>query len=581
MHIMLAYPPFLLDRVHTENIDPPPIGMMYVGALLMAHGHDVSIANMHQAGKNPGIMEQVLRENRPDLLGISIFHANRFGGVDLAGISKQVHPEVPVVLGGIGATFLDELLLTHFPDIDAIVRGEGEHAMLELVQALEQGKGPKEWTHIQGLSLRGDDGVIRTQDRPALENLDDLPNPAQFFTYQHLALTRGCPGNCTFCGSPRFWGRKVRSHSAKYFVDQMELLRDKDVSFFYVSDDTFTLNKDLVIEVCQEIINRELDVTWAAISRVDAVGGERGEEMLAWMRKAGCIQLSFGVESGSEDVRRALGKKTSQDAIREAFSKAAAHAILARAYIIYGCPGDGEDSLQANLELLQEIQPLIVLFHVLAIFPGTQLWEDVKTRLSLTDDIWLERIEDILYFQTVPDMEPEALMDYGRRLKTEYFRMLPEFAQNAASGFSEQGPNLPAQADFLSRLGMTFHYGDYSHNEHIPDKMETARDLYTQALERHPDRRAFFGLAVVHQSENEHESAVDILQKALAHYPDDEELIERLAGSYMDLGKLESAVDLLAPLTESSRAMQMAAECCRALGDSRASEFRRRYLELP
>ena len=470
------------------------------------------------------------------------------------------------------------MLLTRFPDLDAVVRGEGEYAMLELVQAVEQGRAPgvEGWGRIRGISLRGPDGaVVRTSEREPVPDLDALPNPARYFTYQHLALTRGCPGACTFCGSPRFWGRKVRSHSAAYFVEQMALLRAKGVTFFYVSDDTFTLNKGRVIEVCRLILERGLDVTWAAISRVDAVDAE----VLAWMRRAGCIQLSFGVESGSERVRRVLGKKTSQEAVRKAFALTAAHAILARAYLIYGCPGDDEQSLAENLACLREIKPLIVLFHILAVFPGTALWDEVKARLGLDDTVWLEPVEDILYFQTDSALSQEAVLEYGRRLKAEYFRLLPSFAVDAPPPASAEFG--PTQADFLSRLGMTFLYGDYARNDLIPDAQATAVRLFERALGLAPDRRAFFGLAAARQDLGDHHAAETLLAEALGHFPGDGELLERRAASLMELGRLSEAVELLAPLTNSSRAMAMAAECCKALGDSRAGEFRRRYLELP
>ncbi len=577
MRVTLAYPPFLLERVHTENIDPPPMGVFYIGAMLMEHGHEVHIANLHQAGQYPELMERVLLENSPDVLGISIFHANRFGGIELAACSKRLFPNVPVVMGGIGATFLDELLLTHFPDIDAVVRGEGELTFLELIEAVARGLPPSHWRDIAGLGLRDAQGrFVRTRERPLIADLDALPNPARYFTFQHLALTRGCPGKCHFCGSPRFWGSKVRSHSAAYFVEQMALLHEKGVNFFYVSDDTFTVNKRRVIDICREIVSRELRITWAAISRVDAVNAE----VLSWMRRAGCIQISYGVESGSPRIRRALGKNTRQEDMEQAFAQTTAQGILARAYFIYGCPGEDAHSLSENIACIKALKPLIALFHILAVFPGTRLWEDIQEQYGLTDAVWLQRIEDILWFQVDANLNQDTVLEYGKKLKTAYFSNLAAFALQVK--LADTPELLPEQADFLSRLGMTFQYGDYATNPLVQDKEATAEALYRRSLALAPDRRALMGLASLLQRRAGHDEALELLAWGRAQFPQDTELVECSAASLMELGRLRQALDFLSPLTSSARAMSMAAQCCQALGDASGAEaFRKRYRALP
>jgi len=198
----------------------------------------------------------------------------------IAGIAKQINPRVKTVLGGVGATFLWEHFLTHFKDIDFVVIGEGEYPFLNLVKCIEA----EDYEHIEeisGIAFRKGEEIVRTQEAEFIKELDALPVPAKYFTYQHVALTRGCPGNCAFCGSPQIWKHNVRFHSSDYFVEQLELLNKKGVRFFYFSDDTFTIRKDRVIEICKKILERGLKITWAAISRVDYVN----EEILYWMRK--------------------------------------------------------------------------------------------------------------------------------------------------------------------------------------------------------------------------------------------------------------------------------------------------------
>ena len=172
-----------------------------------------------------------LAKKAPDVIGCSVLHANRWGGIEIARIAKAMDPNVKIVFGGIGATFLWEHLLTHFREIDYIVRGEGERTFLNLVNAIEA-KDHDRIKDIRGLAVRKGGTVVKTDDAEAIHDLDALPNPARYFTYQHVAATRGCPGKCTFCGSPAFWGPRVRFHSPEYFVMQLELLYKKGVRFF-------------------------------------------------------------------------------------------------------------------------------------------------------------------------------------------------------------------------------------------------------------------------------------------------------------------------------------------------------------
>ena len=310
MNILLVYPYFLDQRINEEDVSAIPMGLYYVGAMLRANGYAVDILNGHSLGRVPHRIYQVLGEKQPDVVGFSILHANRWGGIDIARMVKKVNPKATVVFGGVGATFLWEHFLTHFPEIDYVVRGEGEHSFLELIRFLEKKKGRMP-THIDGLAFRKKGNPFKTKDREQLADLDSLPIPADHFTFQHISLTRGCPEGCTFCGSPAFWKRRVRFHSAEYFVTQLESLREKGVSFFYVSDDTFTLKRELVIDICRLIVERRLDIVWAAISRVDCVD----EEILGWMRRAGCTQISYGVESGSRELRYRYRKRISEAAI--------------------------------------------------------------------------------------------------------------------------------------------------------------------------------------------------------------------------------------------------------------------------
>ena len=204
MKILLIYPYFLNPRIHVEEIAAVPMGLYYIGALLKSKGHQVEILNWFNANNSEDAIKEALISKKPDLIGFSIVHANRWGAIDIARLSKEIWPEVPVVFGGIGATFLWRHLLTHFNEIDYVVLGEGETTFLNLVSAVERKAPIKEIAGVPGLALRGAQDVIKTEDAPLIRDLDELPPPARYFDFQHISMTRGCPGRCTFCGSPRF-----------------------------------------------------------------------------------------------------------------------------------------------------------------------------------------------------------------------------------------------------------------------------------------------------------------------------------------------------------------------------------------
>jgi radical SAM superfamily enzyme YgiQ (UPF0313 family) len=575
MKILLIYPYCLEDRLRTEDISVVPQGIYYVASVLKTHRYDVEILNWYNINKTPQKISEILQEKKPDIIGLSIVHANRWGGIDIARAAKQIDPGIRIVFGGIGATFLWQHFLTHFPEIDYVVIGEGEYSFLKVIQCIEK-KDEHKIKKIKGVAFRKDGKVVRTTPAQAIGSLDEFPNPAKYFIYQHLSLTRGCPGACTFCGSPQFWNRQVRFHSTGYFVDTLERLYQKGITFFYFSDDTFTINKKRVVEICKKILERNLKITWFAISRVDFIN----EEILHWMRKAGCLQISYGVESGSEKIRKSLNKDISTAQIKEAFSLTVKYGILARAYFIYGCPGESWTTIQETVDLMCEIKPLSVIFYILDIFPGTTLYEDYKRKFNVSDDIWLNRVEDIMYFETDPELSQELILAFGQKLRASFYEKLPAFVK--ALDLIDDKELYSFHADFYSRLAMTFDHGDYAAVEAIQGKTKVAEDLYNKSISYCPNSRAYLGLGIIKQRNASYEESIQILSKGVDYFPDDEQLNVCLGVSYMNIGAYRKALSHLLPFQQSKQALQHIAYCYDALNDSeKAAEFFGRLHAMP
>ncbi|MFH2067740.1 MAG: radical SAM protein [Pseudomonadota bacterium] len=559
MKTLLIYPYFIEQRVHDEDVGTVPMGLYYIGAMLRENGYPVEILNFcHYTKSSPEIPEILKREN-PDIIGFSILNGNRWGAIETAAIARQLNPSVKIVFGGAGAAFLWQHLMTHFPAIDYVVIGEGEYTFLHLLSCIRDQK-PDHIPRIPGLVFRDGDTVRFTGAAPFIQDLDTLPLPAKHFAYQHLSLSRGCPGNCSFCGSPRIWERKVRFHSAAYFVDQIELLVQKGITFFYVSDDTFTLDKKRVMEICRLILERNLVISWAAISHVHYVDAE----MLYRMRLAGCSRISYGVESGSEKIRKRLNKNIRTAQIEKAFHETLSFGILARAYIIYGCPGETWETIQETIDLMNRIKPLSVIFYILDLFPGTALYSEFQKKFHIQDDIWLNYMEDILYFENDPGLNRDLILAFGQKLRTAFHASLHQYAE--ALELVDRKELYEKHSDFYARLGMTFSHGDYSRIEAVPDKQNIAETMFRRALRYAPNPYAYLGLGVIQQQKNEILQSIKTLEEGLACYPGSEPLHTCLGISYMNNGQYEKALSLFEKFPESEQAGECSSECYRALG---------------
>jgi len=563
MKILLIYPYFLEKRIDEQDIGAPPMGLYYVGAMLKKHGHAVDILNLNSRKMSAAEIKKQISQSMPDLIGFSILHANRWGGIDVASLAREVVPGVPIVFGGVGATFLWKFLLAHFKQIDYAIVGEGEYPFLNLAECIEK-KETDNIRRIPGVAFRDKGAICYTGDSEFIKDLDALPSPADYFSFQHLSVSRGCPENCSFCASPALWKRRTRFHSADYFVAMMETLFKKGVTFFYVSDDNFTLKKELAIDICRKIIAKKLPVSWAAISRADRVD----EEVLKWMKKAGCIQVSYGIESGNDAIRKKFNKNLEKKDIRNAFALTTKWGMMARAYFIYGAPGETWESVEDSMDLMKEIKPLGIIAYMLALFPGTALYDEWVKKEKIKEDIWLERVEDILYFETDGALTREMTMGFGKKIRSGFYENLPGFVDAISlshnARFGRGQGNVPSDsdpdfhpdfyADFYSRLAMTFSHGAYSTRDEIPESDAMAERLYETSLSWHPNHRAYLGLGVIKQKKMEFHESIEMLGKGAAHYPLSEPLAICLGISHMNVGHIHEAMACFEKFPDSPQA---------------------------
>ena len=376
MKVLLAY------KSHDEGAEDPftslvPVGLLSLDALLRDLGHDATLANF--SGFTWDRVRQHLRESRPAVVGISQFTHNRDDSLKLARLAKELDPGCRVVLGGPHATHSWQETLAGHPEIDAVVLGEGEETLRELLEAIAAGGS---LAGVAGIAYRGAAGEpLRSAPRGAIADLDALPVPGARTgasigvdyrrQLEFVITSRGCPASCLFCSSPLFWGKGVRFRSPRSVVEELRLLRERyGIVYFSFRDDTFTADRDRVLEICRLLEQAKLGVLWNCQSRVTAVD----EEMLIAMKRAGCECIQFGVESGSPAVLKALGKRITPADVESAAAAVRRVGINLSIYLITGVPGEGEADLQETVRLIGRIRPQDGQVSPLVYYPGTQLF---------------------------------------------------------------------------------------------------------------------------------------------------------------------------------------------------------------
>jgi len=380
-----------------------PVGAGYINAALRSEGFDSRLANLSRIPWREAAA--LLAHVKPDILGLTMYTFNRHATLRLAAASKASRPDGFVIVGGPHAAHLPRSILESSPAVDAVAAGEGETLMVELARCLAAGGDPG---HVSGLHLRRGGGVVFTGAREPIASLDALPFPAPFHEGYHLDATaetgfiitsRGCPGRCTFCNTPEFWGTRMRFRSAASVVEEIAFLaRERGVLYVSIRDDTFTVHKRRVLELCSRLEEAKLGVLWNCQSRVNAIDDERLEAM----RRAGCEAVQYGVESGSARILSLLAKDISLGQVRAAAVATRRVGLGLSIYLIGAVPGETEEDFRATKRLLEEIRPHDATVAPLAIYPGTALWEERKRISGKSDDYWVKEKADTLYAMAKP-----------------------------------------------------------------------------------------------------------------------------------------------------------------------------------
>lgn len=410
--ILLIWPQALLGDPELEALENRimPLGLAYIAASMEAAGYSVAVLDMVAERADIEASIRACEVHRPRLVGISCTSLSFGRARSVALAIKNTFSEIPVIMGGPHVTFTDHKTL-EAGAADVIVRGEGDISAVEVARCLLEGYGELE--KIPGISFKCSGGVIRTPDRPQLEELDGRPFPARhLFPLNHyvahsILSSRGCPYKCMFCSAGAMAGGRYRLRSPEDVVEEVVSIRRRfgHEKFFFV-DDTMTSQVSRTHKLCKLLADRCAGISWKCESRVDAVD----LSLFRLMRMAGCTGVQFGVESGDTEILKLIGKRITPDQVVHAVG-AALEAGMDEVVcsFILGHPYDDVETVVNTLKFADSLKAMgawggknrvVLKVTVLVPFPGTEVYRranelGLKILLSkwdgcAPDDIMLE-----------------------------------------------------------------------------------------------------------------------------------------------------------------------------------------------
>ncbi|MBN1979890.1 MAG: radical SAM protein [Chitinivibrionales bacterium] len=366
-----------------------PLGCLYLTRALEDAGFEVDFRDYQLCdAQDPFCLDVFLEFAREpaSIIGLSCM-ANLLPFTVLAAKAlKQRYNNSKIVLGGVGSKGVEEILLRRFPWIDIIVRGEGERTGVEMVRALSAGHT---LAGIAGLSFQADGRNVHNQERPRIRDLDTLPFPAfskvnlSRYAGYGMMTSRGCPYPCTFCSVAPVWNLESYSRSPENIIAEMKFLKaEAGVDLFLFQDEFFMSGKRQVMDFCRFLSASGLHVEWKAFGRVNLID----EEMMRAMVESGCIELRFGVESGSDTILRLTRKGFTSQQVLEVIPKAIATFPRVDAFYIWGFPFETlEDFYESLFQMISlRMMGARILPSLLSLLPQTQLYQELVNKDELT-----------------------------------------------------------------------------------------------------------------------------------------------------------------------------------------------------
>lgn len=420
MKVLLVVPPSSLKERYGDLLEAgavyPSMGLAFIAAVAEEDGHEVRVIDAEAQRMSYAEIDKSISEFQPDVIGFQTFCANLRRCRKVARNARAVHSDIKIVFGGVQATLFPE---EQFEDdlVDIVVMGEGETPFRLLLKNLET---QSDLNNVPGIVFRDETGqLVFTRRPPLLDNLDAMPFPAlHLFPMDcyhssaqlrgtrtlHLFTSRGCPFNCSYCSGDLIFGKSFRFRSPENVIaDIQRMISEYGIDGLQFYDETFTVNRERVITLCDAMLDAKLNIPWACFTRVDLVD----KDLLVKMKAAGCYQIFFGVETGVERLLTMIRKGTQLDQVRNAFKLCREVGIETVASFMLTLPTETIEDTEQSVRFGLEIDPDYVYWLTFVPYPGNDLADMAhETGTIINDDPTTYNVfNEIVY---VPENRTEA-----------------------------------------------------------------------------------------------------------------------------------------------------------------------------
>ncbi|MDI6736613.1 MAG: radical SAM protein [bacterium] len=432
--VVLIMPPIRLEdrygKIAKVGNTMASLGLAYLGAYIRKYEYTPYIIESPALNLEfNDILNQILMIN-PDYVGISSSTMTIYNAAKIAEMIKESKPEIKIIIGGAHITATPDKTMKQFKYFDIGVIGEGEITFKELLNVLDKGD---DISKVKGIVFRDKNGEIKVNERREyIEDLDLLPFPAWDIIHgfpsvyklsaplsihsveASIITSRGCPYNCIFCDRSVF-GRKYRYHSAEYVLEMFRILtKEYYVKHVYIYDDTFTTAKERLYKICNYLIKEKTRISWTCQSTVHI-----DYETLKLMKTAGCWQVGFGIESGSERILKVLKKSQTIEQVKKAVWLAHKVGLKIRGLFIIGSPTETREDIMKSIALSKELPLDDLQMLNFTPFPGTEIYTLAKEYGEFEDN-WrkMNFLEPIF----IPyGLTKEELIKYQNRAHIEFY----------------------------------------------------------------------------------------------------------------------------------------------------------------
>ncbi len=445
MKVCLISPPYNSAVKSTAGVSSPPLGLAYLASVLREK-HEVKIIDANILDYTMADVRRELKSFYPDVVGITSVTPSIPQAYAVAKVAKGVREDCTVVMGGPHATFLPRQTLEECEYIDVIVKGEGERTVEELMETIESGETLET---VRGISFRKGNQIIDNEPIPFIKNIDGIPFPSrdllpmsryQFngVKYTTMLTSRGCPFGCSFCSSSRLFDGYWRGRSPENVLEEIEnIYGEYNIKNMEFVDDTFTLDQKRAEKICDGIIKRGWDISWGASSRVDTLS----KELVEKMKKAGCWILFLGIESGSQKILDAIGKRITIEQAKKAVRIMKDAGIQVLGSFMVGFPQDTLETIKETINFAKSLNLDYAEFSMLTPYPGTPIYDyALENDLLLTKD-WSEytAIEPIIKIKGVSEKQ---LKVFFRKAYISFYlrpRIVLKWLKNKQFSFIKSG----------------------------------------------------------------------------------------------------------------------------------------------